>query len=118
MPTSSSLDHLLTSKYRQLFGRCDHHGLVVCACEQYLIRIDFEIIEGVCGKYRSCVLPLHRRTEIAYVAFIFLLVHLFGGFIAVSRFSIRVWGIQRSPFFFVECAIMRCFSAGYRFHFK
>ena len=63
-----------------------------------MIRIDFEIIEGVCGKYRSCVLPLHRRTEIAYVAFIFLLVHLFGGFIAVSRFSIRVWGIQRSPF--------------------
>lgn len=52
------------------------------------------------------------------MAFIFLLVHLLGGFIAMSRFSVRVWDIQRSPFFLAECAIMRCLSAGYRFHFK
>lgn len=47
MPTSSSLDHLLASWYRQLFGRRDRHGLIVCAYEHYLILIGFEIIEGL-----------------------------------------------------------------------
>lgn len=119
MRISRSFVHLLASWYRQLFGRHDHHRLIVCAHEQYLIRIGFEIIEGLVVNIAVACRPSpHRRTEITYVAFIFLLVHLFGGFVAMSRFSIRVWDIQRSPFFFAECAIMCCFSAGYRLHFK
>ena len=118
MPTSSILDHLLASWYRQLFGRRDRHGLIVCAYEHYLILIGFEIIEGLVVNIAVACRPPHRRTEITYVAFIFLLVHLLGGFVAMSRFSIRVWDIQRSPFFFAECAIVRCLSAGYRFHSK
>lgn len=92
---------------------------MVCAYEQYLIRIDFEIIGGleVNIAVASCP-PPHRRTEIIYVAFIFLLVHLLGDFIAMSGFFIRVWDIQGSPFFFAECAIVRCLSAGCRLHSK
>ena len=52
------------------------------------------------------------------MAFIFLLVHLLGDFIAMSGFFIRVWDIQGSPFFFAERAIVRCLSAGYRLHSK
>lgn len=52
------------------------------------------------------------------MAFIFLLVHLLGDFIAMSGFFIRIWDIQGSPFFFAECAIVRCLSAGYRLHSK
>ncbi len=119
MRASRSLSHLLASWYRQLFGRRDRHGLIVCTYEQYLILIGFEIIEGLVVNIAVACRPSpHRRTEITYVAFIFLLVHLLGGFVAVPRFSIRVWDIQRSPFFFAECAIMCCFSAGYRLHFR